>query len=77
MKDNNFSFIKLRDEIINKTGSSHPHAKEANKKLKFEPNLNIIREHIPITVDKTVENKEQIENPDLMNVIESKIWYFK
>ena len=47
MKDNkDFSFIKFRDEIINKSGLSHNVAginKELQKKLKFEPNLNITR----------------------------------
>jgi len=48
MKDNDFSFVKLRDEIINRSGLSHGVAglnKEFQKKLKFEPNLNITRHH--------------------------------
>ncbi len=47
MKDNNFSFIKLRDEITTKSGlGSSVSSKEPQKKLKFEPNLNVTRHHI-------------------------------
>ncbi len=46
MSDKDFSFVKLRDEIINRSGITHNIAgvnKEFGKKLKFEPNLNITR----------------------------------
>jgi len=45
MKDgNDFSFLKLRDEIIKLGVSANPQSlKEDNKKLKFEPNLNVVR----------------------------------
>ena len=45
MKDgNDFSFLKLRDEMI-KLGvnQNFQPTKEEHKKLKFEPNLNIVR----------------------------------
>lgn len=45
MKDgNDFSFLKLRDEIIKLGVNPNPQPnKEEHKKLKFEPNLNIVR----------------------------------
>jgi hypothetical protein len=45
MKDgNDFSFLKLRDEIIKLGVSTNPQLlKEEHKKLKFEPNLNVVR----------------------------------
>jgi hypothetical protein len=73
MKDNNFSFVKLRDEIINKTGLSHSSShKESQKKLKFEPNVNIARQNIPNTEIKT-EKPEQIEHSNTVNLTESKL----
>lgn len=50
-KDKNFSFIKLREEIITKSGGINPNLfhtsgfKEPTKKLRFEPNINITRSH--------------------------------
>ena len=50
-KDKNFSFIKLRQEIITKSGGINPNLfhtsgfKEPTKKLRFEPNINITRSH--------------------------------
>jgi hypothetical protein len=48
-QDKNFSFIKLREEIITKSGGinlAHGSGfKEPSKKLKFEPNINITRTH--------------------------------
>ncbi len=45
MKDgNDFSFLKLRDEIIKLSVNPNPQpAREEQKKLKFEPNLNVVR----------------------------------
>ena len=41
---NDFSFLKLRDEMIKLGVNPNVHlAKEEHKKLKFEPNLNIVR----------------------------------
>jgi hypothetical protein len=57
-KEKNFSFIKLREEIITKSGGINPNIfhtpgfKEPTKKLRFEPNINITRSH-------THENPEQ------------------
>ncbi len=55
MSEKNFSFLKLREEIITKSGGiSHAGFKEPQKKLKFEPNLNITRQHIPEHVESIV-----------------------
>jgi hypothetical protein len=45
-KPDDFSFIKLIDQIKIK-GQSHPshNIQENTKKLKFEPNTNILRQH--------------------------------
>jgi hypothetical protein len=72
MKDNNFSFVKLRDEIINKSGIGHLHnLKDSQRKLKFEPNVNISRQNIPHTEFKT-EKPEQTEPSNVVNLTESK-----
>jgi hypothetical protein len=47
-KIKDFSFLKLRDEIINKSGiipSSNELSSPINQRLKFEPNINITRSH--------------------------------
>ena len=73
MKDNNFSFIKLRDEIIHKSGLGHNiPLKETQKKLKFEPNVNIARQSVPQQViEKKAEKSETPEQSNLVNLTES------
>jgi hypothetical protein len=42
-----FSFVKLRNEIFNKTGVTPTVgtiSRDLNKKLKFEPNINVTRQ---------------------------------
>ena len=79
MKDNNFSFIKLRDEITTKSGlGSSISSKEHQKKLKFEPNLNVTRHHVHtenIEINNNIQKQEIVvqEQPaNVVNINESK-----
>jgi len=76
MKDNNFSFIKLRDEIITKSGLTQNSSKEQQKRLKFEPNINVTRSYTPSeTFDAPIQVKQEVietQQPIVMNANESK-----
>ena len=77
MKDD-FSFLKLREQIISKSGVA-PTAttKEQLKKLKFEPNINVQRSMIVDNSDNRINKPsneiEEIEKtPTAVNISESK-----
>jgi hypothetical protein len=64
MKDgkNEFSFMKLRDEIMRKSASSTPDNSEEGKKLKFVPNLNVIRSVVNPVIESEKKRSESSDN---------------
>lgn len=81
MKDNNFSFIKLRDEIITKSGLTQNSTKEQQKRLKFEPNINVTRSYtpsetfeVPIPIKQETVVAVEPQQPQVMNANESSLY---